>query len=241
MRGMELGTRTGAVLVACLVGATACGSGTAEPGSPSAATSSASALPPASLGGCVPDDPAITDAREVVDLDLDGDGEAEALRASTGEPCPDIVYAETGEGLVAGELSQGLADVRVLTVPALDAQLFTTRETHPRGGFQVRVHALRGSEIVELVDEGASLVPFVATDVTGVGASARCAPDATLVVSTVRPAGAGEAADVVERRYRVEDGAVTASEPVTVAEGLTQAELTESFPDLARHSMFANC
>lgn len=198
--------------------------------------------PAASLGACESGDEAITGGTDLAEVDLDGDGTPDKLRASAGEPCPDVVFAETGVGLVAGEVpgEQRAEDIRVLTVPGLAPQLFSTLETSPRGGFQVRVYALDGSTIMELQHEGASVVPFVATDVTGLGTSARCDADATIVIRSTHPDATGKVT-VTDQPYAIAGASVTAAEPVTLAEGLTEQQVATRFPDVAGNEMFTNC
>jgi hypothetical protein len=223
-----------------LLALSACGNGGSTPDAGESAPASSG---PSALGACTPGDAAITKARTLLTLDLDGDGVAEGVRLSAGAPCPGVVYAETRSGTVLGEFDPMIlsGEVRAVGLPEEPAQLLAATETHPRGGFQVHLIGLRGTRIVELLHDGAPLVPFVATDVPGPGTSTRCHSPGTFVVRTATPAGQGERVVVRDQRYRIDDGAVTAGEPRVLAKGLSYGEVARRFPDVAGNRMLQGC
>ncbi|RYE81357.1 MAG: hypothetical protein EOO74_00705 [Myxococcales bacterium] len=182
-------------------------------------------------------------ARALTTLDLDGDGTEEELKLGVGASCAGVLLAQVGEGHVSGQVSTTalVPPVRVLRLTGASADLFTTRETHPRGGFQMHVFGLQGSAITELMVDGAPLVPFVATDTSGPGTSARCTPGQGIEVLSAVPESMGNRLDVTSRVFTITEGKVAAAAPRTVAEQVQPAEAMKKFPGLRTHAMFANC
>jgi hypothetical protein len=236
--------RTFAVATAVLLLLAACGS--AETNKAPAADKQAT-TGTASVGACAVDSEAVTAAKTVARVDLDGDGGAEAVKlTAAGGKCPSLLFAKQGDGYVvtrAALPAPPVASAFGVAVPGEDAQLLVTRQDHPRGGFQLRVYAAGDGTLTELKHDGATLFPFVATDVEEHPASIDCADDGIVVTEAVphEPVGIAPAWDVRQTTYTLGDGKVTAGPTKEVADNVLPKQLAGKYPDLVKHSAFTSC
>lgn len=239
------------VLVALAALTAACGDdgsgGSSDQGPDTASSPSPAEAVATDVAGCAPDSAAVKGARQVAEADVNGDGTPEEVRLTgAGAECSGVLFAEVGEGFVWGKIPPGTPPLRTAFGVRLGegSDLLVTRQEHPRGGFQVRVFARSGEELVELEREGGeSLVPFVATDVLEHPVSIDCDRGALVVTEAVAhdPAGVRAAWDVRLTAYEVVDGEVRAQRTVEVAENLGDAQLATLHPELGGHRMFASC
>ncbi len=217
-----------------------------------AATSSSTPAEPAEavaadVAGCAPDSAAVTGAREIAEADLDGDGTTEEVRLTgAGAECSGVLFAKVGDGFVWGKVPAGTPPLRTAFGVRLGegSDLLVTRQEHPRGGFQVRLLARSGEQLVELEREGGeTLVPFVATDVLEHPLSVDCDGDALVLTEAVahEPPGVRAAWDVRRTTYEVVDGKARARGTEEVADNVGDAQLEKKFPELGAHTMFASC
>jgi hypothetical protein len=240
------------VVVAVLAG---CGS-EEQPDGDSASDGRTSASPTpsssASPDACDQSEEGIVVTRNLAKVDVDGDGTRDQVglvEPATSE-CPPMVSVNLAAGSVGpgvlAPIPAGEPPVRAafaVAIPGHTGELVVTRQVHPRGGFQTRVFALAGDELVQLEVDGRPLVPFVATDVQEHPVSIDCGDNLITVTEAVahEPAGVMFAWDVKETTYALQGATVTAGPTREVADNVLPAQLKERFPELGKNAVFPSC
>jgi hypothetical protein len=199
------------------------------------------------VGACATDSPGVTGATTLTRADLDGDGTPEDVRLTSPQgDCPGVVFAKVGSGYLSAQVPTDgppVTKAEAVAVPGVEGQLLATTQTHPRGGFQLRLFSAAGGRLTELEDGGSSLVPFVATDVQEHPLSLSCVRGALVKTEAVahEPAGVMPAWDIRQTTYTFGTGGVTAGAPKEVADNVLPAQLDARYADLAGHTMFRGC
>lgn len=123
--------------------------------------------------------------------------------------------------------------------------LYLTRETHPRGGWQLHVYVETGRPWPELTNsDGNPVVPFVATDTRPVlPVAVSCDLDG-FTVRTAEPteqSGVVFAWDVDATTYRFTGSGVDAGTRTRVRNSVPDEQLRRAMPDLFAHRLFTDC
>ncbi len=238
--------RTSMLLLAALLCVTACGSEEPTEGG-SGSGAGESETPPAKVGQCPVDSPAVVSARAVATADLDGDGKAEAVKLTAPDgDCANLLFAELGEGFAHAQMQVGgppLSKAFAVEVPGREGALLVTRQDHPRGGFQLRVYAAGPEDLVELKVDDRPLVPFVALDVQERPLSVDCADGGVVLTEAVahKPPGVIFAWDIQRTTYDVEGAEVIAGKTEEIADNVLPAQLEAKYPELVDYSAFESC
>ena len=231
-----------ALVVAVLLVVAGCGS--AESGSGSASKSKPSSTVSVCMAG---------KDRLLAKADVDGDGSKELILltkpASAKDECPPTLTAtRSADEPSKAEVPLSSDDPPVTSAfavapPGQDQQLIVTKANHPRGGYQLRVYAAHGEDLVELTSEGKPLLPFVATDVQEDPWSIDCSADGLVFTHAVahEPAGIVPAWDIKQTTYALDGTTVTAGPTKEIADNVLAKELGAKYPDLVKHSAFASC
>lgn len=180
-------------------------------------------------------------------VDLDGDGRPDELGLDRDPAdCGGALVAQLGRRVVFGQIPRGEPPVRTafaVKVAGHRGDLLVTRQDHPRGGFQVRVFALRGNELVELQANGRPLLPFLATDVQEHPLSVDCADGGVVVTEAVahEPVGVLFAWDVRRTSYTLDGAKLGRGSSQEVADNVLPRQLESRYPALVAHAIFARC
>lgn len=201
----------------------------------------------ATVGDCPVESAAVTGARTIATADLDGDGEGDVVKLTAmGGDCPNMIFARLADRYLSSPLPSGeppLTSAFGVEVPGREGHLLVTRQDHPRGGFQLRVHAAGDGTLVELETDGHSLVPFVALDVQEHPLSIDCTDGGVVVTEAVahEPAGGMFAWDIKRTSYALEGTEITPGETVEIADNVLPNQLGAKYPELVRHAAFKSC
>jgi hypothetical protein len=218
---------------ACALTLAGCGSSTTSGAPDSGETSSVS-------GSCAADSAVFEQAEPVGSVDIDGDGRADPVKLTTGsQECPARLIARDTGGYLGGELpgdDPGSPKVFGVKLSGHQGDLLVTRQDHPRGGYQLHIYALGGTELVELQDAGKPLVPFVATDTRPISATVDCQGSDIVVQEAV--AGSGGQWDIRRTTYEVSEGAATKAGTKTTSK-LTPKRVDQLMP--AGRAVFPSC
>lgn len=227
------------------------GSDAAQDSSPgSSASQDAAAAGSATVGDCDADSAAVREARTLARVDLSGDGTRVPVRVTgSSGSCPDRVFVPVGDGFAVAPATPGEPPVdaaHAVVVPGVEGALLATRQSHPRGGLQLRLYAEQDGRLVELVRDGGAaqpLLPFVALDAPTGGVSARCTDGSIVVTEAVahEPAGVVMAYDVRRTTYAVRDGEAVAGPTEETADNVLPAQLQQRFPDLLGPDVLEGC
>lgn len=222
--------RTGAVLLAVVLLAAACGrqTGSASP-----------------YAGCV------SRGTVVARADLDADGSTEAVRlvrAGSGR-CADSLVTQVDHA-VAGVSVRGLdlvprgAKVVHLTGNRAPDLVLVSSRQHPRGGFQPHLFTTGGGQLREVTAEGHPVLPFVATDGGAAPMTARCTARGGIAVITgqaSKPPGIVLAWDLTRTTYAVRNGRAVETGSAVVRKAVADPLLRKEVPGLFDGSLFTNC
>lgn len=229
---------------------TGCGSSSdSEAGSASASASASDAV---LFGSCSADDPAVSEAQVVADVDLDGDGAAEQVRLvdrSAHGACRNaLVVSMSGamSGVSLGDMRLDLASAEVIELSRTKRQLLLVdEEAHPRGGSQPHLFGHGDDGLGEVMVDGHPVLGFVATDGGAAPTTAVCTDDggiATLSATPHEPAGDRLTWDVRQRTYALEGTAAREVTAETVTTGAVDASLRRRLPALFEtDSLFSDC
>lgn len=198
--------------------------------------------------GCRADDPALDKAAVVAEADIDGDGtknEIAHVAPDAGSPCGDALFTTFDGEPAATALPAGLGAVSVLQLVGTPRQLLAVRgEPHPRGGYELTVYGGADGRIDEVLADGRSLVGFVATDVGGPPATARCTEDggvATVAATIHEPPGVVLAWDVRTTTYSLV-GNRAVEESLDVDKAVPDPVLRKQMPEaFDPEAYFADC
>lgn len=200
------------------------------------------------VGRCGAEAAAVRTAPVLATADLDGDGQGDAVHLTAkASRCPNVLFAKLGTRFASLDL--GRADVaghgRAVRLTPGKAELVMLRQTHPRGGVQVRLYGLaRPTTLAEVTADGHPLVPFIATDTGADPVSADCGRHGGAVVTSARPTnppGVVTAWDLFRTVYDVQGVTATARPEQEVRSSVPDKVLRRQHPELFGHRMFTGC
>jgi hypothetical protein len=173
-------------------------------------------------------------AAAALTLVLAGCGDDGGSPASGGEPSG----SSTATPMLGSEVGR-------VDVPGAQRPVVLTRQSHPRGGYQLHLYVDLGDGARELVDvDHNPVIPFVATDTRPANpVSADCTKDG-FAVTTADPSGSrgGQSSwDVHRTGYRVDGDRAVPLDRVAVATAVPDAQLHQELPELFSHAMFRHC
>ena len=197
----------------------------------------------ASVGGCTLDDAAVTGATALTSITVDG--APVQVKVATQAPCAGVLFAVVDGAPVQVKPSEQPTGAVAVHVAGRSDDLLATSTTHPRGGDQTRIYAIKDGAFVELTRGGQPLVPFGATDTNSPNAVVDCAGDAqlrVLVARPTKPSGVVMTYDVFATTYDVSGSSATAVGPEKkVAQTIPDRQMKSKYPAMFSGKQFTSC